>query len=424
MPVGAIIGGALPGLIQAGASLFGGGKRRREQKAAQAQFDADQAAVRNFQFKNPYANLENTAEDLTVNQQATNVQAAQTDAALAAAQENIVASGAGGGGGAAALVAGALGAKQNIAADIAGQESANQAAAAQQAAQNQQLEAQGEQNLQQQQFSQLEGNLSQSGQRLGAANAARQQATQALVSGLGSAAGGALGAGGAGEKGAGFFKNLAAGFQQAHSPTARLSPLKNVEGGPVRQEYKADRFERMKQLKAILDEGGSHAFGRVGDVGPGGNRFDQQYNIGGQTVRIDPTTGEFTGSGLAGKRAEEFFAKRVQGRYDQQYNQALKDAGLAAGFDPRGANVGGADAAVAEAVTRAGGDIDDIEGSRQKGRDASRGVYRSEGYREGRLTKESPTTRKAPLYKKKKGTGLAKLRAQCSAAGYKMVKVK
>lgn len=192
MPIPALLAAA-PGLIQAGASLFGGGKRRREQEAAQKQFDADQAAVRNFQFSNPYADQENTAEDLTVNQQAAQFGAQQTDAGLAQGLDQFVQSG-GGGGGAQAFAQASLQAKQGAAADIARQEQGNQQIRAQQAALNQRLEAQGDIRLQGQQAQQLQGNLGLSGQRLGAANAARQQATQALTSGLGSAIGAGVGA--------------------------------------------------------------------------------------------------------------------------------------------------------------------------------------------------------------------------------------
>ena len=111
--MGAIIGGA----AQVAGSLIGGGKRRREEKAAQAQQQGDIDAVRNFQFTNAFKGLENTAEDLTVNQQASNFQAQQTDQALAGGLDAIVASG--GGGGAQAIANAALASKQGISADLA-----------------------------------------------------------------------------------------------------------------------------------------------------------------------------------------------------------------------------------------------------------------------------------------------------------------
>ena len=249
MPIPALLAAA-PGLIQAGASLFGGGKRRREQEAAQKQFDADQAAVRNFQFSNPYADQENTAEDLTVNQQAAQFGAQQTDAGLAQGLDQFVQSG-GGGGGAQAFAQASLQAKQGAAADIARQEQGNQQIRAQQAALNQRLEAQGDIRLQGQQAQQLQGNLGLSGQRLGAANAARQQATQALTSGLGSAIGAGVGAF---NEGAGLFTSQRGqGGTEEETPLTRRSPFKNTGGttaavsyNPETKKYEGESINRTR----------------------------------------------------------------------------------------------------------------------------------------------------------------------------------
>ena len=188
--MGAIVGGAASVV----GSVIGSGKRKREERAAQAQQQGDLDAVRNFEFSNPWKNLENTAEDLTVNQQASNFQAQQTDQALAGGLDAIVASG-GGGGGAQAIANAALASKQGISADLAGQEQQNQALRAQQASQNQQLSAQGEEDLQTQQYEQADSNLALSNSRLQNAQAARAQATQQLVGGIGSIAGGIAGGG-------------------------------------------------------------------------------------------------------------------------------------------------------------------------------------------------------------------------------------
>lgn len=190
-------------------SIVGGRKRRREEQAAQAEFQANKAAYQNFQFQNPYANLENTAEDLTVNQQASNFQAQQSDQALSQGLDAIVASG-GGGGSAQAIANAALQSKQNISSDLAGQESANQQLRAQQAAQNQQLEAQGADVLQQRQHQQIGEAFDLSGERLSAARAARQQATQDLIGGIGSVAGG-IASGGLGDLGNLFGKKVEPG---------------------------------------------------------------------------------------------------------------------------------------------------------------------------------------------------------------------
>ncbi len=200
--MGAIIGGA----AQVAGSLIGSSARKREHKAAKAQQQNDLSAVRNFQFTNPYANQENTAEDLTVNQQASNFQAQQSDAGLAQALDASV-QGGGGGGSAIAFANAALGAKQGLSADLAGQEQTNQRLRAQQAAQNQQLEAQGEEDLQSQRYTQADDNLNVSNQRFQAAEEQKQQATNQLVGGIGSIAGGIAGGGlsGIGSKIGGLF---------------------------------------------------------------------------------------------------------------------------------------------------------------------------------------------------------------------------
>ena len=91
-PAGMAIGAA-GGLITAAGSLIGGGRRRREERAARAEFDAQRQALMDYSFTNPFAGLENVAEDLTVNQQASQFQAQQTDAALAQSMQAAIASG-------------------------------------------------------------------------------------------------------------------------------------------------------------------------------------------------------------------------------------------------------------------------------------------------------------------------------------------
>lgn len=183
--MGSIIGGA----TQIVGSMVGGGARRREQRAARADFQQQQDAFRNVQFSNEFAGLENFAEDLTVNQQASQFQAQQTDAALAQGLDAIVAGG-GGGGGAQAIAAAALQSKQGISANIAQQEAANQAARAQEAARLQTLEARGADDLQLRQYSQRQQLMGMAKGRLDAANMAREQATAGLLGGIGQLAGG------------------------------------------------------------------------------------------------------------------------------------------------------------------------------------------------------------------------------------------
>ena len=313
MPIPALLAAA-PGLLKAGASLFGAGKRKRAEAEAQARFDQSRQDLENFQFENPYANLENTAEDLTVNQQAANFQAAQTDQKLAQGLDAIVAGG-GGGGDAQAIADAALGASQGASANLASQEQNIQSQAAQQAAANQAAEAKGASTLQTQQYGQKQQLFNLAQDQLSNAQAARQQATQQLVGGLSEGLGAGLTA--ADKRGVFDRQKDDSGLKRLYSPTKR---------DPEKKKYSGDRFERKKLLKQLLEQGG-HTFT---ESEPG------RYTIGGQQVTIDPTTGEFKGVGLAGKRAEEFFATRAQGLYDKEYTRALKDAGLQAGFDERG----------------------------------------------------------------------------------------
>lgn len=183
--MGSIIGGA----TQVVGSLIGSGARKREQRAARADYQQQLDAFKNTQLTNQFTGMENFAEDLTVNQQASQFQAQQTDAALAQGLDAIVAGG-GGGGGAQAIAQAALQSKQNISADLARQEASNQAARVQEAARLQTLERRGADDLQLRQYSQKQQIMGIAKGRLDAANAAREQATAALMGGIGQMAGG------------------------------------------------------------------------------------------------------------------------------------------------------------------------------------------------------------------------------------------
>lgn len=172
-------------------SLIGGGKRRREARRAQAELNQRKAAFENFQFTNTYKGLENVAEDLTINQQASQFQAQQTDQALAQATQAAVASG-GAAGGAQAIAQAALQSKQGISADIARQEQANEMARVNQEAKLQELVATGDMDIQSQEYSRSGELLNMASARKVAADQARAQATQMLVGGIGEVAGGVI----------------------------------------------------------------------------------------------------------------------------------------------------------------------------------------------------------------------------------------
>ena len=74
---GAIIAGAAGGLIKAGLSYVGGKRRLREREEAQAAYDQSMQDYFAQDTSNIYSNMENTMEDLTVDQGAAQFAAEQ-----------------------------------------------------------------------------------------------------------------------------------------------------------------------------------------------------------------------------------------------------------------------------------------------------------------------------------------------------------
>jgi len=198
LPIMGLIGGA----TQIAGSLIGGRRRRRAARAAEQRFNEARQQFQDFTFENPYAGLENTFEDATINQQATQFQAQQTDAALAQALQAATMAG-GAPGGAQAIAQAALQSKAGISADIAKQEQANQTRALAQEAKLNQLTARGEDTMQAREYARTQQMLNLASVEKNAADEARAQATAALTGGIGSMLGGvgtaAKAAGGFGE---------------------------------------------------------------------------------------------------------------------------------------------------------------------------------------------------------------------------------
>ena len=205
-----IIGGAVSGLTGIAGGMIGSGKRKREQRAAQAEFNRNKARMEGADTSNLAKNMENTMEDLTVNTQAAEFQAQQQAAGFANTMDKL--SGAAGGSGIAALAQSLAGAQsqaaQSASADIGRQEASNQAAERQMAGQLQEQELQGEYASRAAEKDKVDTMLGMSQQRLGAANAARDAATQSILGGVGSLVGGAAQAGQAGGLGAGVKEFL------------------------------------------------------------------------------------------------------------------------------------------------------------------------------------------------------------------------
>jgi len=219
--IGAAMGaasGIIGGLTGIAGGLIGGGKRKREQRAAQQEFNRNKARYENLDTSNLATGLENAYEDLTVNTQAADFAAQQQQQALSNTMGSM--QGAAGGSGIAALAQAMAGQQsqnlQKASASIGMQESSNQMKAAQGDMTVQSMELQGAQQSRAAELDKTETLLGMSQQRLGAANQARDKATQSLVSGIGSLAGGvgSAVAGGAGiaEEGAGFMGKLKAGL--------------------------------------------------------------------------------------------------------------------------------------------------------------------------------------------------------------------
>jgi hypothetical protein len=188
MAIGQIVGG----LTSIASGIIGSGKRKREARAAAADLAKRKSQYEMLDTSNVYQNMENTMEDLTVNQQAAQFQAEQEQQGLS----NIMGSmqGAAGGSGIAALAQSLAGQQsQNLrraSADIGRQEQANQMAERQQAGNLQLYERKGELISRDAEKDKVSTLMGMAQQRSAAANQARQDATNAIVGGIGSTVGG------------------------------------------------------------------------------------------------------------------------------------------------------------------------------------------------------------------------------------------
>ena len=186
------IAGIATGLAGIAGGIVGGRARRQEQRDAEAELKQRREAYETFEFKDPTAQMTNPFEDLTVNQQQAQFESQQQQQALASTLSGL---GAAAGGSGVASLAQTLAQQQSqnlqrSAASIGQQEAANRMAAAQGAQQLQQARAQGQLRVQEFELGRTETLLDAATQRKAAADAARQQATQAIIGGIGDIAGG------------------------------------------------------------------------------------------------------------------------------------------------------------------------------------------------------------------------------------------
>lgn len=186
------IAGIASGLAGIAGGIVGGRARRQEQRDAEAELKQRREAYETFEFKDPTAQMTNPFEDLTVNQQQAQFESQQQQQALASTLSGL---GAAAGGSGVASLAQTLAQQQSqnlqrSAASIGQQEAANRMAAAQGAQQLQQARAQGQLRVQEFELGRTETLLDAATQRKAAADAARQQATKAIIGGIGDIAGG------------------------------------------------------------------------------------------------------------------------------------------------------------------------------------------------------------------------------------------
>ena len=180
------------GATQIAMAKQGSNKRKAEQKAAQKELSEMKSKYANLDTSNPYLNMENTMEDLTVNTQQADFMAQQNQQN----QANIMANmqGAAGGSGIAGLAQamanqGAQQAQQ-ASASIGQQEASNQIRQATQAGHIQNMERKGEIWSRNKEQEKIETMYGMAQQRKGAADAAIQREKDQVSAGVGTIAGG------------------------------------------------------------------------------------------------------------------------------------------------------------------------------------------------------------------------------------------
>lgn len=184
IPLGLAMSG-VKGLAGIAGGIIGSGKRKRELKEAQQEYDRQKQKMNDRDTSNLYANQQNVYEDLTVNTQQADFAAEQQQQALANTMNTM--QGAAGGSGIAALAQTMANQQsKNLAAasiSIGQQEQSNQMAERGMAANLQQQEIAGEYQSRADEKEKVEQQFGMAQQRLGAAKAAKQAATQSIIGG-------------------------------------------------------------------------------------------------------------------------------------------------------------------------------------------------------------------------------------------------
>lgn len=231
-----LVGAAAVGVGAGVAKAISGSKQkkkaREEEARAKAEMQKQKEAFANLDTSNPYENMENTMEDLTVNQAEADFMKQQQQENQANIMQQM--RGAAGGSGIAALAQtlanqGSMDA-QKAAISIGKQEAANQMAERQEAGRLQGLERQGELISREQERNKVSTLLGMAQSDKAAASQKVAAADQKMWSGISGAAG-ALSSGLTGMHSAGMFQGKGKGEGEMMSPNPDYDPSK--AGGPV-----------------------------------------------------------------------------------------------------------------------------------------------------------------------------------------------
>ena len=180
---------AASGATKIGMALAGRKKRIQEQKSANAELKMRRDAYESLDTSNPYLNMENTMEDLTVNQQQAQFQKDMAQQQQSNMLSSIQQGGSFNAGNIQAMVNAGSNQARQASASIGQQEAGNQMAAAQQESAIQQKERYGEVWSRGQKKDKTETLFGMSMTRSKESDEARQRAAEMMASGIGDVTG-------------------------------------------------------------------------------------------------------------------------------------------------------------------------------------------------------------------------------------------
>ena len=199
---------AAAGLTKIGMALAGRKGRIQEQKAANRELQQRRDAYEQLDTSNPYLNMENTMEDLTVNQQQAQFEKDMAQQQQANMLSTMQQGGSFNAGNIQAMVNAGAQQARRASASIGQQEAANQRAERSMAGKIQSMEREGEMESRRMKKDKVETLFGMAMTRSKEADAARQRAAQMIASGVGDIASAGVGFGQAGAFGPNVQKAL------------------------------------------------------------------------------------------------------------------------------------------------------------------------------------------------------------------------